>query len=60
MPGSVPQEADLMDSLTSIFRLGFTNGKRQEEMGEKDKRSGYFFYTPSATVLMFVFLEIHI
>ena len=59
MACSVPQKADFMHSLTSVFRLSFTNQRHQKEMRGKDKRSGYSFYTPSAMVWMFVFLEIH-
>lgn len=37
MPCSVPQEPDLPDCLTAIFRLGLTNERQQENMGEKDR-----------------------
>ena len=59
MACSVPQKADFMHSLTSVFRLSFTNQRHQKEMRGKEKRAGYSFYTLSAMLSMFVFLEIH-
>ena len=57
---SVPQKADFMHSLTSVFRLSFTNQRCQKEMRGKEKRAGYSFYTPSAMDSMFVFPHIHV
>ena len=51
MACSVPQKADFMHSLTSAFRLSFTNQRHQKEMRGKEKRAGYSFYTLSAVCI---------
>lgn len=37
VPCSVPQEPDLPDRLIAVFKLGLTNERQQEDMGEKDR-----------------------